>query len=889
MRRPEHRLALPLQLTSSALLVALAVGSAVSGCAKRSSATLVSPADNNAVASRRIVPPAMRPQRAPGREPTTPPESSGPGSAGRADLTEAGAVAYGTTAAEIIDTTTFDPQILAIEYGSERLRPVKEVLPSHKLDVVIPAGPPNDLPVGGTLAQPRTRTDTLFPGVGQTEWIPPDPALAVGPTHIVTTVNQSIAFYNRDGGQEYYNKLNNTGNPGFFEPVGAAGFTFDPKCFYDQFAQRFVVVALEVYDDTEAWITIAVSDDSDPHGVWYKYRTDAVITVGSTTFWWDYTGLGYDPDAYYVTGNLFGLNQSGWGGVGFRIFDKTPMLSGAPVQHATLRDGGAASVQVAQHFGANAAPYFVSVASSTALRVHAISDPLGSPHLASTTVAIPAFENPFDAPTAGGNTVWLIDNRIMNVHWRDGSLYAAHHISESGRNFARWYQLDTNDWPDGGNVTFVQGGNIDAGSGMHTWFPAIYSNRFDEVGVVFGASSENDRISINTTGRLGGDPPGTMGAITQVLLAPVNNGHDRWGDYYDVAMDPLDDTRFWVIGEYPESYGWATWISSFLVSDAQGPVAVADDAGVIFPGESKTVDVLANDYHVGGLDFEISGFDATSANGGTIALSAGSGPDGRDELIYTAPLGYTGADAFTYTITDTSDQSASASVSASVHDADQFRDPDDITGTRSGVDADYYALSSPSQLPDFSTLTPYDGEAVTHVEYPSTSGVFAGSNRANELAAVYEGFVTVPTSEVYTFYLESDDGSKLYVGNETVVDNDGLHGMTEQSGTIALKPGGHAVRVEFFENTGNAGLIVRIAGGGLAKQVIPPGSWRRVASCPGDLDDDGDVDLPDLATLLSNYNTTSGATYEDGDLDTDGDVDLQDLAELLGHYGDTCP
>ena len=58
--------------------------------------------------------------------------------------------------------------------------------------------------------------------------------------------------------------------------------------------------------------------------------------------------------------------------------------------------------------------------------------------------------------------------------------------------------------------------------------------------------------------------------------------------------------------------------------------------------------------------------------------------------------------------------------------------------------------------------------------------------------------------------------------------------------------------------------------------------------CQGDLDGDNDVDLADLAKLLSNYGATSGATYSDGDLDGDGDVDLSDLAGLLSVYGIAC-
>jgi len=61
-----------------------------------------------------------------------------------------------------------------------------------------------------------------------------------------------------------------------------------------------------------------------------------------------------------------------------------------------------------------------------------------------------------------------------------------------------------------------------------------------------------------------------------------------------------------------------------------------------------------------------------------------------------------------------------------------------------------------------------------------------------------------------------------------------------------------------------------------------------VCECLGDLDHDYDVDLADLAQLLSNYGMSEGAVYEDGDLDADGDVDLSDLAILLSRYGEVC-
>lgn len=569
-----------------------------------------------------------------------------------ADLPAAGGVSgpeFGTAQATTTDTRTHAPGDAAPWDGPTRTP--GELVPPHKRQV-LQAGVANNLPVGSNSDESSVAPGPSFPGIGQTEWVPPDPTLAVGPDHIVATVNMKIAFYDKAGNQQYINWLNNVGSPGFFEPVGAKGFTFDPKCFYDHLAERFVVVAPEVYGSTEAWLCIAVSDDSDPNGLWYLYRTDAVLWNGNQSYWWDYPGFGYDDDAFYVLSNLFGLNQGGWGGVGVRVFKKEPLLSGQTAEYWTMRDGGSASAQMAQHFGPNQTPYFVSFGSSSKLRVHAIENPITSPSLTSVDVTIPSFNGPNGAPAAGGNTVSLIDIRTFNAVWRDGHLYSTHHVSKfSGRNVARWYHLKTNNWPATGIPTLIETGDIDMPEDMHTYFPAIYTNELGQVGMVHGMSNADTTIAVAVTGRNPGDPAGEMGLPVVLKQAGVNSG-GRWGDYYDIALDPTDSRTFWIVGEYPESFGWSNWIESFTIDDPTGPIALGDDAGLAGEDVPITIDVTANDLHMLGGSFDVWFFDPTTAAGGTVTRSEGTGTNGRDELVYTAPVGYLGPDMFEYTIAD---------------------------------------------------------------------------------------------------------------------------------------------------------------------------------------------------------------------------------------------
>nr|WP_254448843.1 NPCBM/NEW2 domain-containing protein [Spirosoma rhododendri] len=92
----------------------------------------------------------------------------------------------------------------------------------------------------------------------------------------------------------------------------------------------------------------------------------------------------------------------------------------------------------------------------------------------------------------------------------------------------------------------------------------------------------------------------------------------------------------------------------------------------------------------------------------------------------------------------------------------------------------------------------------------------------------FTGYINVPTDGTYTFYTTSDDGTKLMIGNTTVVSNDGVHGDQEQSGSIGLKAGKHAFTIVYFQGVGGQSLSASYSGPNLGKQAIPASAFYRV-------------------------------------------------------------
>jgi len=97
-----------------------------------------------------------------------------------------------------------------------------------------------------------------------------------------------------------------------------------------------------------------------------------------------------------------------------------------------------------------------------------------------------------------------------------------------------------------------------------------------------------------------------------------------------------------------------------------------------------------------------------------------------------------------------------------------------------------------------------------------------GAIAPNTFSARWTGQVQAPTSGTYTFYTQSDDGIRLWVNGQRIINNWTNQAVTERSGTITLTAGQrYDIRLEYYENTGAAVARLLWSGPGMSKQIIP--------------------------------------------------------------------
>ena len=145
--------------------------------------------------------------------------------------------------------------------------------------------------------------------------------------------------------------------------------------------------------------------------------------------------------------------------------------------------------------------------------------------------------------------------------------------------------------------------------------------------------------------------------------------------------------------------------------------------------------------------------------------------------------------------------------------------PSSDAGLAPGLQVETYA-GDWDTVPSFAALTPESNA----VEFQIGIGP---DPKREHYARRYTGYFQVDTDELYVFGLASDDGSWLWIDQQLVVDNDGLHSADAKQGAVPLAAGAHRIELGYFNKTGGSELMLRMARVGQVLQPLPPANlWH---------------------------------------------------------------
>ncbi|MFZ0391712.1 MAG: T9SS type A sorting domain-containing protein [Calditrichia bacterium] len=404
---------------------------------------------------------------------------------------------------------------------------------------------------------------------------PPDPIMAVGPDHVVGLVNSQIEFYTKNG------TLQKSIDAGaFFNAVVPGSFPCDPQIVYDHYTGRFVMIFIACGSGDPVRLLLAVSDDSNPNGVWCTWALPGDYNGSTFTgLFNDYPKLGLDSRAVYVSANMFSASYEY---SRLRVIPKAQLLTGSagPVTWNDLWDLRYPSdltqqiftIIPALTFDYPSVEYLMNVdfmnSPGNFANVWELNDPLGTPSLTAITVPVTAFYPPPNAQQLGGGGIVPVDvggQRNRNLVYKEGNLWTTHCVGDVTGTYSRVRYLRI----DAGAGTVME--DISYGATNYWYFyPAIMADIENNIFIGFSRSGTAEYVNARFTGHQEGDPPGLeASALLKAGEAPYEQldgiGRNRWGDYSGIALDPDNPYRVWTMQEYSESQvsgnsRWGTWI-----------------------------------------------------------------------------------------------------------------------------------------------------------------------------------------------------------------------------------------------------------------------------------------------------------------------------------------
>lgn len=471
---------------------------------------------------------------------------------------------------------------------------------------------------------------------------PTDPALAVGPDHVMVVFNTGFAIYDKEG-----NVLVPQSGP---EALFGAGGCCDLTASYDPIATsadnaepgRWVLSFLV---GLNAGARVAVSRGPNPvTDGWNVYFISEVR---------DYNKLSVYGNGYFMTDN----------DINFQLIamERQAMLDGEPAANVSVQQFGLPGF-VPLFF---IAPQVLNVTNDAVTSnanvpivyqqddaIAGVSEdhvkfwsanidfdnPANSNVGTAQQINVTPFTGTFDggsfanlAQPNGGGLIDALQGITMNqAQFRKFGTHNSvvfNHVIDvdpTGGKLAavRWYEFRQS--AEGQPWTLEQEGTHVSPDGKHAWNASIMMDMFGNIGMGYSGMDGDNGVFVSSyyTGRFADDPSGTM-TITEQLIAQgadnVPSGLNRYGDYSKIDIDPFDDQTFWYINEYVSpTIGRADVVGVFKIApDANndtGVIAIiAPEDGALSSTES--ISVMVRNY---GITAQTNVPVTFSIDGGTI-------------------------------------------------------------------------------------------------------------------------------------------------------------------------------------------------------------------------------------------------------------------------------
>ena len=470
---------------------------------------------------------------------------------------------------------------------------------------------------------------------------PPDPVGDVGPNHYVAMSNVHFAVYSKTGTLLFGPVANNTLWAGFGGDCQTDN-SGDPIVIYDQLADRWLLTQFTASGPTY-FNCIAISTSGDPTGSYFRYA------VGTGTNFPDYPKYGVWSDAYYISTREFGAVS--FAGVGAYALSRAELIAGNPnptiisflvppggtpynvgdgllpadLDGSTLPPNGSPEYFVGSMD--NGGPYGAPQDALTLWKFTAdFNTPANSSFVLANTIPVASFDSIFPCTPSGSRScipqpgtsvkidilsyrqrpTWRLAYRNFGTH----EALVTNQSVEAATGIAgvRWWEIrDPN-----GTPTIFQQGTYAPGvtDGIHRWMGSIAMDQDGNMGLGYSASSSSTFPSIWYTGRLAGDPLGTMpqgeGSIQNGTGSQTSSG-SRWGDYTSMNIDPVDDCTFWYVNEYlptTSTAGWQLRIGAFKFPTCGGGGGPTPTP-TITPTATNTPPPGANELHVASITMAV--------------------------------------------------------------------------------------------------------------------------------------------------------------------------------------------------------------------------------------------------------------------------------------------